>query len=69
LLRRVDLVQLDNELLDEAASLDPGVVRSLDAIHLAAALALADDLTAIVTYDDRMTRAADVLGLTVHAPR
>lgn len=69
LLRRVDLIQLDDELLDEAASLDAGVVRTLDAIHLAAARALADDLTAIVTYDDRMTRAAGVLGLTVHAPR
>jgi predicted nucleic acid-binding protein len=69
LLRRVDLIQLDDELLDEAAALDLDVVRSLDAIHLAAAQALADDLTAIVTYDERMTRAAGVLGLAVHTPR
>jgi predicted nucleic acid-binding protein len=69
LLRRLDLVQLDDELLDSAAALDAAVRRSLDAIHLAAALTLADELTAVVTYDDRMATAAGVLGLTVEAPR
>ena len=69
LLRRLDLIQLDDELLDSAAALDGGVLRSLDAIHLAAAQALTDELGAIVTYDDRMTTAAGLLGLTVDAPR
>jgi predicted nucleic acid-binding protein len=36
-LRRVDLVQLDDELLDDATTLEAGILRSLDAIHLAAA--------------------------------
>jgi uncharacterized protein len=69
LLRRLDLVQLDDELLDAAAALDAGILRSLDAIHLAAAQVLADDLTAVVTYDARMTVAAGRLGLPVAAPR
>ncbi len=69
LLRRVDLVAVDDELLDSAAALDPGVLRSLDAIHLAAAQTLADELTAVVTYDERMRAAADLLGLPVAAPR
>lgn len=69
LLRRLDLVQLDDELLDSAAALDGGVLRSLDAIHLAAAQVLLDELTAIVTYDERMTAAAGLLGLSVDAPR
>ena len=69
LLRRVDLVQLDDELLDEAAALHPAVVRNLDAIHLAAAQALAGDLSAVVTYDKRMTAAAGALGLAIRAPR
>ena len=69
LLRRLDLVQLDDELLDGAAALDGGVLRSLDAIHLAAALTLADELTAVVTYDERMTAAAGLVGLAVDAPR
>lgn len=69
LLRRLDLVQLDDELLDAAAALEAGILRSLDAIHLAAAETLADELAAIVTYDDRMTAAARLLGLPVVAPR
>ena len=68
LLRRLDLLQLDDELLDSAAALD-GVLRSFDAIHLAAAHTLGDELSAIVTYDERMTTAAGVLGLTVVAPQ
>lgn len=69
LLRRLDLVQLDDELLEAAAALDVGILRSLDAIHLAAAQLLADDLTAVVTYDARMTAAAGLLGLPVASPR
>ena len=69
LLRRLDLVQLDDELLDDAAMLDQAVLRSLDAIHLSAARTLGDELRAVVTYDQRMTSAASVLGLVVDAPR
>ena len=67
LLDEIDLIQLDDELLDLAAELQ-GPLRSLDAIHLAAALELGDALEAVVTYDGQMTRAAEVLGLTVVAP-
>lgn len=69
LLRRVDLVQLDDDLLDDAATLDAGVLRSLDAIHLAAARTLGDELSAVITYDERMAAAADLLGLVAEAPR
>lgn len=62
-------MQIDDELLDEAAALDVGILRSLDAIHLAAAQLLGEELTAVVTYDHRMTAAANVLGLAVDAPR
>jgi predicted nucleic acid-binding protein len=46
---------------------DP-LVRSLDAIHLAAAHALRSALTAFVTYDKRLAAAAAALGLPVEAP-
>ena len=36
--------------------LEPRVLRTLDAIHLAAALAVGDDLDVVVTYDERMTQ-------------
>jgi predicted nucleic acid-binding protein len=68
LLRRLDLVRLDDELLDNAAAIDTGVLRSLDAIHLAAARTLGDQLRAVVTYDERMASAAGLLGVTVDAP-
>src|SRR5947209_12419081 len=62
-LRRVDLVGIDDQILDQAGILEPAVVRTLDAIHLATALALGDDLGAIVTYDERMAEGARLLGL------
>jgi predicted nucleic acid-binding protein len=67
-LRRLDLVRLDDDLLEDAATLDAGILRSLDAIHLAAARVFGDDLRAVVTYDDRMAHAAAVLGLPVERP-
>lgn len=67
-LRRVDLVTIDDRILDGAGTLDPGVLRTLDAIHLATALAVGDDLDAIVTYDLRMLEAARLLGLATATP-
>ena len=66
-LEGIGLIQLDDELLDLAGELD-GPLRSLDAIHLAAALELGDNLEAVVTYDARMAQAAESLGLRVVAP-
>ena len=68
LLNRIDLVTLDDELLDEAGLLGTSVLRSLDAIHLAAARSLGQDLIAVVTYDGRMAAAAATLGLDVASP-
>ena len=69
LLQRLNLVPIDDELLDAAAALDPRVLRSLDALHLAAAQLFGDELTAVVTYDRRMAAAAGLVDLTVAAPR
>ncbi len=69
LLQRMNLVPIDEELLDAAAALDPRVLRSLDAIHLAAAQLFGDELTAVVTYDRRMAAAAGRVDLTVTTPR
>ena len=70
LLQRLNIVQMDEELLDAAAAaLDPRVSRSLDAIHLSAAQLFGGELTAVVTYDRRMTAAAGLVDLAVAAPR
>ena len=68
-LRRVDLIGIDDRILDAAGILEPKVLRTLDAIHLATALAIGDDLDAVVTYDERMIAAARVMGLTTAIPR
>ena len=68
-LRRVDLIGIDGRILDAAGILEPRVLRTLDAIHLATALAIGDDLDAIVTYDERMVAAARLMGLTTTVPR
>ena len=68
-LARISLIALDDGVLQRAAEIEPPTVRSLDAIHLAAAISLGADLGAVVTYDRRMSEAAQALGLPVIAPR
>src|SRR5215471_9647623 len=51
MLQHMLLIRLTPRLLDEAGDLDPPELRSLDAIHLAAARALGADLGGLVTYD------------------
>lgn len=62
------LVSVPRSTFDAAGHLDPTSMRSLDAIHLASALELGDDLQGIITYDDRMAEAARLHGITVLAP-
>ncbi len=62
------LLTLPTSTFERAADLDPDLLRSLDALHLAAALELGDDLDGLVTFDDRLARAARLHGVTVIAP-
>ncbi len=68
LLRRVSLITITEPLLEVAADIGDPWLRSLDAIHVAAALSLGDDLAEFITYDRRMTDAASALGLPVASP-
>ncbi len=62
------LLTMPTPVFERAAMLEPELLRSLDALHLAAALELGDDLEGIVTYDERMGAAAEVMGIRVVAP-
>ncbi|NLG20831.1 MAG: type II toxin-antitoxin system VapC family toxin [Actinomycetales bacterium] len=62
------LVPLLTRITDAAGVIGPPELRSLDALHLATALELGDDLAGIVTYDQRQADAARQLGLTVISP-
>lgn len=66
LLRGVDLYELPPPLFAEAGLLPGATFRSLDALHLAAAIRL--EVEAVITYDARMAEAAASLGMTVLAP-
>jgi predicted nucleic acid-binding protein len=68
-LRRIDIVRMNDQILKAAGSMLPIELRSLDAIHLATAVAIGEDLARVCTYDDRMARSAENLGLAVVAPK
>lgn len=63
------LIEVSPATFEQAGRLDPPTLRSLDAIHLAAALDLGDDLDSLVTYDDRIAEAATLNSIPVTAPR
>jgi predicted nucleic acid-binding protein len=69
LLSALDTVVLSRQLLDEAGTLQPLRLRSLDAIHLVAAQRAGDTLRTVVTYDVRMLSAAADLGMATASPR
>ena len=64
----VAIVELDERLAARAGELAPTAVRSLDAVHLASALTLAEDVESLVTYDSRSADAARAVGLAVASP-
>jgi predicted nucleic acid-binding protein len=68
LLQAVYLIDLSAPLLEEAASLAPASMRSLDAIHLATALSIGDPELEVITYDGRMAEAARANGLRLAQP-
>jgi uncharacterized protein len=67
-LSTLGMIPVDRTLYEAAADLGPPLLRTLDALHLAAALLVGASLVAVVTYDARMADAARVLGLAVEAP-
>jgi uncharacterized protein len=64
----VAFVELSAGIADAAAKLEPPSLRTLDAVHLASALSLGDDLGAFVAYDRRLAEAAEAAGIEVLAP-
>lgn len=62
------LLALDDEVRHSAVSIGRNALRSLDAIHIATALAVGDRELQFVTYDDRQAAAARAAGLKVVQP-
>jgi len=66
--RAIDLIEVDLPLFESAIELDPFILRTLGAIHVAAALLVGDELDDVVTYDECMADAARTAALRVTRP-
>ncbi len=68
LLARIDKRELTPTAVALASEMPPPQLRTLDALHIASAAEL-PELSAFVTYDDRVATAAAIYGLPVVSPR
>ena len=62
------IVEMPAATFERAAVVEPATLRSLDALHLAAALTAGDGLDAIITYDERLAAAAALVGVRTIGP-
>jgi predicted nucleic acid-binding protein len=68
LLDGLDILPLDEPVIALAETIGPPTLRSLDAIHLAAAAQIERQLTAFVTYDYRLSAGCREIGLPIASP-
>jgi predicted nucleic acid-binding protein len=66
ILDRFELVDLDRSVFTSAGVLPGKKLRSLDALHIAAAFKI--DADVMLTYDKRQIAAAEAVGLRTHSP-
>ncbi len=65
---RVTQVEMSEAVLEAASRLPDPQLRSLDAIHIATALLIREDVDVLVSYDQRLLAAATAYGLPTAAP-
>jgi uncharacterized protein len=68
LLAEVAQISISDSIIDEASRLPAPQLRSLDAIHLATALLIREDVETVLTYDTCLKEAAEAHGLPTAAP-
>jgi predicted nucleic acid-binding protein len=68
LLGRVELIQMSSAVLESASRLPDPMLRTLDAIHVATALSVRSDVTALLSYDQRLLDVAATHGLPIATP-
>jgi len=66
--RRVEQRAISAAVIESAGRLPDPHLRSPDAIHLATALLIRNDVDVVLTYDTRLREAADSHGLATAAP-
>jgi uncharacterized protein len=68
LVQRIMTVPMTTQIVLESATVGNPCLRTLDAIHLASALSIAEEVSSFVTYDKRLAEAAEMAGLSVDEP-
>lgn len=68
LLADVAQISISDAVIESASRLPEPLLRTLDAIHLATALMIRDDIDIVLTYDVRLREAAEAHGLPTAAP-
>jgi uncharacterized protein len=68
-LERINLIPLSPEIVELATDAHTPALRAMDAIHLATALTLRDDLGAMFVYDSDLHAAAQAHNLNAIAPQ
>lgn len=67
-LDQVEQVEMSDVVLEKASRLPDPLLRTLDAIHVATAVLIREDVDVLITYDKRMLAVAAAHGLPVAAP-
>ncbi len=65
----LDTIALDRTVQDVACEIAGPALRTLDALHLASAIVLGEDLSVFVAYDHRLIDAATRAGLETATPK
>lgn len=68
LLDGLDMLPITDAVIALAESIGPATLRSLDAIHLAAASQVGGELTSFVTYDHRLLDGCRHVGFEAQSP-
>jgi predicted nucleic acid-binding protein len=68
-LERINLIPLSPEIIELATDAHTPALRAMDAIHLATALTIGDDLGAMFVYDSGLHAAAQAHNLNTIAPQ
>ena len=68
LVAQLDLVPLSGDVVAQATEVGGPLLRTLDALHLASALAVREALSFFVAYDHRLVDAARTAGFDVRHP-
>jgi uncharacterized protein len=68
MLDRVVQIAISGAVIEAASQLPDPMLRSLDAIHLATALLIREDIDVLLSYDERLVAAATAHGIQTAGP-